>query len=523
MTLAVWGGFLAIILILLGFDLFVLNRKAHVIGAAEALKMTAMWVAIALIFNVGIYFAYEAHLGGLGDYSKNTSPLAMGSEASLLPKSGRDAAIMFFTGYLVEQMLSLDNMLVIALILGSFRVPTNLQHRVLFWGIIGAVVLRGVAILLGTEALARWHFVTYIFGGILLLTAFKLLVSRGEPDIEKNLVVRLARRVFNLSPDFNGDKFFVRINGKLFVTPLLVALLVVDVVDVIFAVDSIPAIFGITIDPFLVFSSNCFAILGLRAIYFAVAALIRRFRYLKVSLVFVLGYIGIKMIAESWYKVSPVSSLITIAAMLAIGIIASIAVRPKERGPEERPIDDLTGAAEEAWRRSRKIVILIVGITIVFIAAPLVGALPGPGGIFVAIGGLALLATEFVWARKLLTTMKAKALSLAGQGPSDTPPRLWKIAAVLGGYAVFVALLVVAERTWGHRVPSLEKNWFYLAIGPGIAVGYWVIMSLRRWNKFRRGHPGKSEAAVDSGHPVGSGPVTTQQGTGGQRQRAGSA
>jgi tellurite resistance protein TerC len=167
-------------------------------------------------------------------------------------------------------------------------------------------------------------------------------------------------------------------------------------------VDSIPAIFGITTDSFLVFSSNCFAILGLRSIYFALAALIRRFRYLKVSMVFILGFIGIKMIADPWYHISPTSSLITIAALLTVGIVASLVAGQKERSPEERPIDDLTLAAEETWRRSRKIVILILGVTIVFIVAPLVGVLPGPGGIFVAIGGLALLASEFVWARKLL-------------------------------------------------------------------------------------------------------------------------
>jgi tellurite resistance protein TerC len=503
----------------------VLNRKAHVVGVREALMMTAMWVAIALVFNVGVYFAYEHHIGGLGVYSKQVTAAARGAaDDALLPRSGRDAAIMFFTGYLVEQMLSLDNMLVIAVILGFFRVPPTLQHRVLFWGIIGAVVLRGVAILAGTEILTRWHFFMYIFGAFLIFTAFKMLVStEKEAHFEQNIVVRIARKLFNITPDYHADRFFVRFNGKLFLTPLMVALLVVDFVDLIFAVDSIPAIFGITLDPFLVFSSNCFAILGLRAIYFAVAALIRKFRYLKVSLVFVLGYIGIKMIAESWYKVSPVSSLITIAALIAAGVIASIVIRPRERGPEERPIDDLTDAAEETWRRSRKIVILIVGLTIVFIAAPLVGALPGPGGIFVAIGGLALLATEFVWARKLLATMKAKAMSLTGQSPTSTPPRLWRIAAVLAGYAAFVGLLVFAELTWGERFPKLEKNWYFLAIGPGIAVGYWVIMSLRRWNKFRRGNLGKSEAVALSGNPVGSSAAPANQGLGGQRQRAGSA
>lgn len=522
MTLTVWGGFLAVILLLLGLDLFVLNRKAHIISAREALLMTAMWVAISLCFNVAVYFLYEHHMFGLGVYeaADHAGSAPANLARSLLPHSGWEAAMMFFTGYLVEQMLSMDNMLVIAMILGYFRVPAKLQHRVLFWGIIGAVVLRGAMIVAGSELVHRWgKYVIPAFGIVLLYSAFKLLVMReDEADMERSLIVRSARRVFNVSSQFDGDRFFTRSNGKLFLTPLMLSLLVVDVADVLFAVDSIPAIFGITHDSFLVFSSNCFAILGLRAIYFAIAALIRRFRYIKVSMVFILGYIGVKMIADRWYHVAPATSLLTIAGMLTLGLAASLVFPAEAPLPADRPIDDITRAAERGWKRARRIVILIVGLTVVFIVAPLVGALPGPGGIFVAIGGLALLATEFVWARKLLATMKDKAQKLSGQSPNSQPPKLWKIAAVVAGYAVFVGLLFWAEETWGYLVPKLEKNWYFLALGPGIAVGYWVFMSLKRWFQLRRvaksGIPGSVAAPVD-----GTAGGVQQQ----QRQSTGSA
>jgi len=522
MTLTVWGGFLAVILLLLGLDLFVLNRKAHIISAKEALLTTAMWVCISLCFNVAVYFLYEHHVFGLGVYPAQAAGAVTSVTESHLPQSGWDAALMFFTGYLVEQMLSMDNMLVIAMILGYFRVPAKLQHRVLFWGIIGAVVLRGAMILIGSELVHRWgKYVIPAFGVILLYSAFKMLVMReDEADMERSLIVRSARRVFNVSPQYDGDKFFTRAvpGGGLFITPLMLSLLVVDVADVIFAVDSIPAIFGITHDSFLVFSSNCFAILGLRAIYFAIAALIRRFRYIKVSMVFILGYIGIKMIADRWFHVAPAMSLLTIGGMLAVGLAASIVFPGGIPQPQDRPIDDLTRAAERGWKRARRVVILIVGLTVVFIMAPLIGALPGPGGIFVAIGGLALLATEFLWARKLLTKMRDKAQMLSGGSASSPPPKLWKIAVGVAGYAAFVGLLYWAEETWGHKFPKLEKNWYFLAIGPGIAVGYWVVMSLRRWFQLRRAP--KTQAG-----PVASPPenLPAKDGTNQQRQPTGSA
>ncbi|MFN0130989.1 MAG: TerC/Alx family metal homeostasis membrane protein [Phycisphaerales bacterium] len=484
MSITLWAGFITLVLGLLALDLFVLNRKAHVIAMREALLASLGWLLIGLTFNVAVYFLYEHHAFGLGIHP---APTGVGGEgvsaaSTLLPTTGRDAAVMFFTGYLVELMLSLDNMLVIAMIMGYFQVPAHLQHRVLFWGIIGAVTLRGVMIGLGTALVQEFHWIIYVFGGILILSAFKMLMMKEEEaNFERNLVVRAARSLFNVSPTFDGSKFFTRLpDGRRALTPLMVALLVVEVADVIFAVDSIPAIFGITLDPFIVFASNCFAILGLRAIYFAVAALIRRFRYLKVSMVIVLGFIGVKMIAGAWYHLPAEYSLCVIATIIGIGIIASLCADARDRRPEERPIDDLAAAAEETWRRSRKIVILVLGVTILALSIP-IGLLPGPGGIAVAIGGLALLATEFVWARSLLRRVKKESQNIAHRANSaiSKKPRPWLIPLVFAGFFALVYVLVRGEH--------FESNHVLLAaIGPFLAICFWSYLSIAAWLKLRQ-------------------------------------
>jgi tellurite resistance protein TerC len=514
MTLVVWAGFIGVILLLLAVDLLLLHRRAHIIGVREALITALCWVGVSLAFNIAVYFLYQHQVFGLG----RPPDVAVGTALDLLPADGRQAALMFFNGYLVELMFSLDNMLVIALILAYFRIPAEVQHRVLFWGIIGVIVLRGAMIVVTSFLLNTWgHWMLLAFGVLLVVSAAKMLVMREEEaEMERKLIVRSARRLIGVSPHFDGEKFFTRINGKLLMTPLMVALLVVDVADLALAVQSIPAVFGITTDPFLVFASNCFAVLGLRSIYFAMAAVTRRFRFLKISTVFVLAFIGGRMIADRWYQVSPEVSLLVIASILAFGVVASLAVEARDRGPQERPIDDLTTAAEEAWRKSRKVIILIVGLTIVFIIAPLVGALPGPGGIFVALGGLALLATEFVWARRLLTKMKEKAMLVSGTAPSSSPPRLWLIPVVIGCFALFVLGLVLAEREFADQLPKWARNVFLLALGPGIAVGYWAIMTYRRWRQFR-----STKQAGSPGRGVSS--PASIEGLDRQRQRSGSA
>jgi tellurite resistance protein TerC len=307
-----WIGFIFIVLALLALDLGVLNRRAHVVSTREALMWTAGWVGLALAFAGVVYLLYEHHWLGIG--------LEIGQS-----RGGREAAILYLTGYIVEESLSLDNMFVIALIFAYFRVPAVYQHRVLFWGILGALVLRGAMILAGAALIQRFDWIIYVFGGLLLISAAKMLFIREERfEPERNPLVKLARRACPVSKDYEGQKFFTRVNGCRAITPMFLVLLVVESSDIIFAVDSIPAIFAITTDPFIVFTSNVFAILGLRSLYFVLAGMMRKFRYLKISLVFVLAYVGVKMLLSHHYCIPSAASLGVICGLLAAGVVTSV-------------------------------------------------------------------------------------------------------------------------------------------------------------------------------------------------------
>jgi len=311
--LYLWIGFITFVLVMLALDLGVINRHAHVVSARQAMLWTLFCAMLACGFGVFTYFLYENNWFGIASQ--------WGGDAS-----GRKAALEFFTGWIVEQSLSLDNIFVIAMIFAYFHVPPEFQHRVLFWGILGALIMRGVMIAAGTALIHRFEWVIYIFGGLLLVTAVKLLLTgdnKLEPD--RNPLVRLARKLYPVSNQFEGQKFFTRLaDGKRAITPLFLVLLVVESTDVLFAVDSIPAVFAVTRDPFIVFTSNVFAILNLRSLYFALAAVIEKFRYLKPSLVFVLAYVGIKMILSHHAPIPVTVSLAVIATILMVGVVASI-------------------------------------------------------------------------------------------------------------------------------------------------------------------------------------------------------
>jgi tellurite resistance protein TerC len=354
MPLIPTAAFLVLLALFLFIDLAVLNRKAHVISAPEALKQTSVWVTIAFAFAVVIYFLYENHHFGMGLAEGHVAPTSTSPGGPiaesvtdprppldpLLPHNGKEAAAMFAMGYLLELMLSLDNMMVIAIIMTYFKVPHAYQHRVLFWGIIGAVVFRGVMIALGAALIHQFNWLLYVFGAFLVLTAIKLLLDNEDhaPDLEKNLAVRLAKALFKVSPVYVGSNFFTRIDGKLAITPLMLALCAIEFADVIFAVDSIPAIFSTTKDPFIVLTSNCFAILGLRTMFFAITAITRKFPYLKQAMILILAFIGVKMLlpllqlipqvkdsVPGWdFHVKPLVSLPVIASLMAGGVIASL-------------------------------------------------------------------------------------------------------------------------------------------------------------------------------------------------------
>ncbi len=291
----VWLGFFAFIFLVLALDLGVFNREAHAPTLREASVFTLGTVLMACGFAAFIYFAYEGHWLGLGDHRDAVDGVING---------GRAAALKFLTGYVVELSLSMDNVFVIALIFEHLRVPLKYQHRVLFWGILGALVMRGAMIGVGAQLVARYHWILYVFGAFLVFTGLRmLLTSSAEQEEEvESWVTRWLRRHFPVTDQFHEEHFLVQVNGRRFLTPLAVALVLVETTDLIFAVDSIPAIFAITADPFLVFTSNVFAILCLRSLYFGLAGLIQKFRYLKVSLALVLAVVGVKMLAGKWIK-----------------------------------------------------------------------------------------------------------------------------------------------------------------------------------------------------------------------------
>jgi tellurite resistance protein TerC len=292
----IWTGFIVFVLALLALDLGVFNRKAHVIGVKEALGWSALWIALGLLFSIFIYFAYENRWMGIGGTVDDVDGVAL---------DGRTAAVRYLTGYVVEKSLSIDNIFVIAMIFRYFAVPAMHQHRVLFWGIVGALAMRGAMIAAGAALIHQFHWILYVFGAFLLLTAAKMFFMKSDHgDPGKNPIVRLVRRYLPVTDQFHGEHFFVRERPrqKWMLTPLAMTLVVVETTDLVFAVDSIPAIFAITADAFLVFTSNVFAMLGLRSLYFALAEAMQKFRYLKYSLAAVLAVVGVKMLAAEWFK-----------------------------------------------------------------------------------------------------------------------------------------------------------------------------------------------------------------------------
>jgi len=304
-SLWLWAGFNLFILAMLALDLGVFHRKSHEVSVKEAVVWSAVWVTLALLFNNGLYFF-----------------------------RGPDPAIEFFTGYLIEKSLSVDNIFVIALIFSYFAVPAVYQHRVLLWGILGALVMRAVFILVGSALLAAFHWILYVFGAFLLFTGVKMALMRDtEIHPEQNPVILLVRRLVPVTASYQEGHFFVRQAGRWAATPLFLVLAVVETTDLVFAVDSIPAIFAVTQDPFIVYTSNVFAILGLRSLYFLLAGVMGKFRYLKLGLSAVLVFVGIKMMLVDLYKIPSPVSLAVIAALLAVAIVASLVKsRREERG-----------------------------------------------------------------------------------------------------------------------------------------------------------------------------------------------
>jgi tellurite resistance protein TerC len=307
-----WAFFLFIVVVLLGMDLGLFQRKAHEVKFREAIGSTTLRVALALLFCLGIY------LGWIGGYKTK----ALGAQAGL----------EFLTGYLVEIALSIDNVFVFALVFQYFRVPPAYQHRILFWGILGALVMRGILIFAGIALMERFHWIIYVFGVILIYGGIKMIRNDTEQtDPTKNFVLKLFRRLVPVTTKLHGQKFFVFEGGLPMATPLCVVLVAIETTDLIFAVDSIPAVLAVTQDPFIVFTSNVFAILGLRAMYFGLAGILKLFRFLHYGLSAILVFIGVKMLlSQSPFAIETVQSLFVVLSLLAVSVAASLLIRKKE-------------------------------------------------------------------------------------------------------------------------------------------------------------------------------------------------
>lgn len=301
-TLWLWIGFNALVVGLLVLDLGVFQRKAHAVSVKEAAIWSLVWISLALLFNASIYLF-----------------------------SGPDRALQFLTGYLIEKSLSIDNIFIFVLIFTSLSVPAAYQHRVLFWGVLGALIMRGLLILAGTALLEAFHWIFYVFGAFLIITGVRMIVQKEkEVHPEKNPVLRLVRRLIPVTETYENERFWVRRAGKLMVTPLFLTLVVIEVSDLVFAVDSIPAIFAVTQDPFIVYTSNVFAILGLRSLYFVFAGVIEKFYYLKMALAIILVSVGLKMLVADLVHIPTWFSLLVIVLVLAVALLASFLRARKE-------------------------------------------------------------------------------------------------------------------------------------------------------------------------------------------------
>jgi len=300
-------GFLVFIIAMLTLDLGVFHRKHHKVSFREALIWSVVWVGLAMVFNLGVYYWF-----------------------------GSDIALEFFTGYVIEKALSVDNLFVFVAIFAYFNISATWQHRVLFWGILGALIMRALFIMVGGAMLSHFHWTMYLFGGILVLTGLKLYYQKNEEvAVDRTFIVRTMKKLFPVTGEHHGAHFFIKLDGRWFITPLFLALVTVEVSDLVFAVDSIPAVFAITTDPFIVFTSNIFAILGLRSLYFLLAGMLGRFRYLKVGLSGVLVFVGMKMLISGMIKIPIMLSLGVIGCILIGSALASLWVAKKDTGQPE--------------------------------------------------------------------------------------------------------------------------------------------------------------------------------------------
>lgn len=455
----VYAVFVCFVLVLLALDLGVFHRKAHAPSMREALGWTAVWVGLALVFGGAVYWMYDAHALGLGQ-----SVPVVGSPGERVEVSGAEAAKLYVTAYLIEKSLSMDNVFVIAMIFTALGIPTAYQHRVLFWGILGALVMRGIMIAIGAAVVSSVSWIVYVFGGLLIVSALKMaLAKEGVHDPRESRVVRLVSKIIPISHELEGQKLVSHVGGRWHGTPLLVALIVIELTDLMFAVDSIPAVFAITGDPFIVFTSNIMAILGLRSLYFCLASAMTHFRFLKAALIAVLLFVGIKMcLVHTAWKVPAEISLAVVVGLLVSGIAASLLAGAA--GSAETPIEegivpdhpDETVRQKHGWRwalavwRSsrtlRRVSVLTAGSLVIAVGV-VISPLPGPGLTVLGPLGIGIIASEFLWARRLAARAARHERGMRGvlERVFAGVSRFWIVPVVAGFWGLAWLLSEYAE------------------------------------------------------------------------------
>jgi tellurite resistance protein TerC len=395
MALWVWSGFLALALVLVLLELGLFRRVRQAVNIKESLAWSLFWLTLGLAFTLPVSLLYGEDWLGWSDLAPHRL-------------TGRQAVVQYLAGFLVEKSLSLDNLLVIALIFTRLRVPIGGQLRLLTWAVVGAVLLRAVMIALGAELLQRVWWSAYLFGALLIASGAKMLVVRHDNiDPQRNLVVRLLPRLLPLAGHPSGEGLLAARPGGTAATPLLVALLLVLSGTVMFAIDSVPAIFAITEDPFLVLTANVFSLLGLRSLYFALAGYLDRFRYLKNSLSFLLAYMGVKMILRVHHPVPNAVSLAIMGGLLAVGVLSSFVAISKDTAKLVSPLlDDLEGLLLLTYAQARRIAVLLIGSSVLLVGIAMI-VLPGPAVVVIPLG-LAILGLEFEWARRWLRAIRER-------------------------------------------------------------------------------------------------------------------
>lgn len=495
MTIWLWPAFLGLICTLIVLDLGLLTRRPRVVTAIEALSSTFLWILAAVIFSFFVAWVYENNWLKLEEAF--SFPITGG------PLDGLAAWYQFFTSYMLEIALSLDNLTVMALVYACFKIPRPLLARALFWSILVSLVVRLAMINGGAWLLINWPLVKWAFGVILALAMIRTLVLPDEhTNFDSKWYVRIVRRIFPVSTEHDGQRLFTRVvsNGRsrFAVTPMFAAVVVAGLLEVTFAADSVPALFSVTKDPFLAFSASALAGLGLRSLYFTVADVLPRFRFLRLSLVFILLFVAAKVMLGEYAEAPTQLTLGVVTGIMSVGVIASLVWyrRQVKLHPEIRvrptPLEDLGEAVEVTRRNARKVGILIAG-TVVVLVGIAIAPLPGPGPTVLVPLGLAILATEFVWAKWLLQKVKDGAFNLADKADALTDRYgIWMIPVFFAGFwlLAFKAIYGGASLINMAFNTDITIRWYHIAV---IAGSPFLPVLLWAWNYLRR-YPAKRRA-----------------------------